>query len=90
MSDMSARTLLLAGGLLAASLNTALADNVTATVRAWDPAGRTLTLDDQTQFVHIPSKVVIPPGLKVNDKVTIEFTGSENGVDDFERIILAK
>ena len=87
---MNARALLLSTGLIMGSFGSAYADNVTATVHTWDPASRTLTLEDQTQFVHIPSKVVIPPGLKANDRVTIEFEGSENGVDDIEHIKLAK
>jgi len=87
---MSIRAIILAGGLLAASFSPALADSITATVTAWDSAERTLTLEDKTQLVHIPAKVVIPPGLKANDQVKIDFAGSENGVEDIESITLVK
>ena len=87
---MTARALLLAAGLISASFSPAFAENITATVLDWDAAQRTLTLEDQTKFVHIPDSVAIPPGLKANDRVTIEFEGSENGVEDIEHIKLAK
>lgn len=87
---MSMRALFVATGLLVASLTPAFADAITATVRAWDAANRNLTLDDQTKFEHIPSKVVMPKDLKVGDRVTIDFEGSENGVDDITSITVPK
>ena len=82
---MSARTLLLAGGLLAASLSPALADSVTATVTSWDAASRTITLDDNSQFTSIAASVVVP-NLKQGDAVMVDYNGSENGVDSINSI----
>ena len=79
---MSMRATLAAVALLAASFTPALADNVTATVTGWNENTRTLTLQDQSQFVDIPGKIAMPQGLKAGDRISIEFEGSENGVDD--------
>jgi hypothetical protein len=76
---MSARTLLLAGGLLAASLSPAFADSVTATVTNWDATSRTITLEDFSQFAAIAATVAVP-NLKAGDEVTVNYEGDENGV----------
>ena len=78
---MHVRTLAAAAGLLIGSLGPALSDSVTATVKAWDSANRTITLEDFSQFTDIPAKVTVPPGLKEGDEVVIDFEGSENGIE---------
>ncbi len=83
---MSPRAILLAGGLLAASLTPALSESVTATVSAWDPAARTITLHDQSQFASIPATVAVPQTLKTGDVITVDYEASENGVDSISRI----
>jgi len=83
---MSVRATLAATGLLVASLAPAYAENVTATVSGWDPTGRTITLQDQSQFMSIPGKVVIPQGLKVGERISVEYEASENGVDEIVSI----
>jgi Cu/Ag efflux protein CusF len=83
---MSVRATLAAAALIAASLAPAFADNVTATVTGFDEAGRTITLQDQSQFMSIPGTVAIPEGLKAGDQVSVEFEGSENGVESIQSI----
>lgn len=78
---MSMRVTLVAV-LLAASLTPALADNVTATVSEWDATGRTIVLEDKSQFMSIPDEVAIPQGLKAGDRITIDFYSDEDGVAD--------
>jgi hypothetical protein len=83
---MSVRATLAAAALLAASLTPAIADNITATVTGWDAANRTITLEDQSQFMAIPGTVVVPDGLKAGDQVSVEFEGSENGIESIQSI----
>jgi hypothetical protein len=83
---MSARLILLASGLLVASLTPAFSESVTATITAWDPSSRTITLEDQSQFASIPSTVAVPQTLKAGDVITINYEASENGVDAINRI----
>ena len=70
---MSARALLVAAGLLAASIGPALSDSVTATVTAWDAASRTITLEDLSQFAAIPATVNVPEDLAAGDQVTVDY-----------------
>ena len=49
---MSARAIFLAAGLVAASFTPALCDSFTAAVTDWDAANRTITLEDNSQFVE--------------------------------------
>ncbi|WP_417671978.1 hypothetical protein [Roseibium sp.] len=79
---MYARTLLLAGSLLLAGLGaTHAADFVTAKVQSWDPASRTLILDDETQFQAVPDSIVLPETL-AGQMVTINYNASEDGVQE--------
>ena len=77
---MTTRVLLIAGGLLVASLSPALADSVTAGVTAWDATSRTITLEDKSQIINIPAAVTVPQDLKAGDNVTVDFEGDENGI----------
>ncbi len=86
---MSARALLVAAGLLAASIGPALSDSVTATVTAWDAASRTITLEDQSQFSDIPNTVTIPE-LNVGDQVTVDYQALDNGVDTYNSVTVIK
>jgi hypothetical protein len=85
---MSARALLVAAGLLAASIGPALCENVTATVLNWDQANRTITLEDFSKFSDIPATVAVPPTLKAGDLVSIDYRASENGVDGIDAITI--
>jgi hypothetical protein len=87
---MSARALLLAGGLLAASFSPALADNVTATVLSWDAATRTITLEDFSQFADIPAKINVPADLAAGDQVTVDYEAYDNGVASYNSITVIK
>jgi hypothetical protein len=87
---MFARALLVGGGLLMASLSPAFAASVTATVQGWDPASRTLTLEDMSQFTGIPAAVAVPSDLSVGDTVTIDFEGSDTGGAGVNSIVIAK
>jgi len=87
---MTARVLLAAAGLLAAGLSPVFAESLTATVTAWEPATRTITLEDKSQFSNISSKVTVPPELKAGDEVTIEYQASDNGVDAINSITITK
>ena len=76
---MTTRALLIATGLLVASLNPALADQVTATVTDWNATTRTITLDDRSQFADIANEVAVP-ALKAGDEVTIQYQADEDGI----------
>jgi hypothetical protein len=82
---MSARALVLAAGLVAASFTPAFSDSITATVKSWDAANRTITLEDESMVVGI-AKTVSVPSLKAGDEVTVDFNGSENGIDSVNSI----
>ena len=77
---MSARALLLVAGFVAASITPALSESVTASVTTWDAASRTITLEDNSQFVGIPATVTVPH-LKQGDEVTVNYEASESGVE---------
>jgi hypothetical protein len=87
---MTTRALLLAAGLLAASFSPALADSVTATVTAWDPASRTMTLSDMSQFAGIPTTIAVPADLAPGDQVTVDYQALDNGVDSYNSITVIK
>lgn len=70
---MNTRTLLVAAGLLAASVAPVLAGSVTAKVQSWDPAARTITLQDHSQFMDIAPSVAVPVGLTAGDSVTVKY-----------------
>ena len=82
---MTARALLLATGIVAASITPAFCDSVTAIVQSWDATNRTITLEDNSQFYGI-AKTVNVPNLKSGDEVTVEYDGSDNGVDKINSI----
>jgi RNase H-fold protein (predicted Holliday junction resolvase) len=86
---MSARALLVATGLLAASIGPALSDSVTATVSAWDAASRTITLEDFSQFASIPATVKVPD-VAVGDQVTVDYIAYDNGYDTINSITVIK
>jgi len=86
---MSTRAFLLAAGLLTASFAPALSDSVTATVKSWDEANRTLTLEDFSKFMDIPGTVAMQ-GLKGGEEVTVEYDGSENGIETITRVEITK
>ena len=87
---MHVRTIAAAAGLLIGSLGPALSDSVTATVKAWDAANRTITLEDYSQFSDIPAKVAVPPGLKEGDEVLVDFEASENGIEAINSVQLIR
>jgi hypothetical protein len=87
---MSARALLVAGGLLTASFSPALADSVTATVVDWNAASRTITLEDFSQFAEIPGKITIPADLAAGDQVTVDYEALDNGVDAYNSVTVIK
>jgi len=70
---MNTRALLIAAGLLAASAVPAFADSVTAKVKDWDAASRTITLQDNSQFADIAPTVAVPAALKSGDRVTVNY-----------------
>jgi hypothetical protein len=84
---MSIRTLLLATGFLAASFTPAFCDNITASVLNWDPVERTITLEDFSKVAEI-AKTVNVPNLKSGDVVTVDYNGSENGIDSINSITI--
>ncbi|WP_417686388.1 hypothetical protein [Roseibium sp.] len=79
---MYVRTLLLAGGLLLAGLGAShAAEFVTAKVQSWDPASRTITLEDATTFQSVPAAITLPDTL-AGQMVTINFRATEDGVQE--------
>jgi hypothetical protein len=89
ISDMKTRAFFVGCCLLLASLGPALADSVTATITAWDATGRTITLEDQSQFAAIPKEVAVPD-LKAGDQVTVDYYADEDGVQAINSITLTK
>ena len=87
---MTARALLLAGGLLAASFSPASADSVTATVLNWDTASRTITLEDFSQFAEIPGAITVPADLAPGDQVTVDYEAYDNGVASYNSVTVIK
>ncbi len=87
---MSARALFVAAGLLAASVGPALSDSVTATVTAWDPVDRTITLEDNSQFASIPPTVNVPKDLAAGDQITVDYIAYDNGVATYNSITVIK
>ncbi|MGH6727725.1 MAG: hypothetical protein ACREB8_14460 [Pseudolabrys sp.] len=85
---MITRAFLVAGGLLAVSLTPALAENLSATVTAWEPVTRTITLDDLSQFADIPKTVAIPASLKAGDAVTVDYEAGENGYEAINSVTI--
>lgn len=83
---MPLRSAFLAAGLLAASLTPAFADSVTAKVNSWDAASRTITLEDKSQFVGIPGTAGFPQDITPGSTVTIQYQGSESGVDAIDSV----
>ena len=86
---MSARALLVAAGLLAASIGPVMADSITATVTGWDAAARTITLEDQSQFASIPPTVKVPD-VAVGDQITVDYIAYDNGYDTINSITVVK
>jgi len=82
---MTARALLVAGGLLIASFSPALADSVTANVAEWNATTRTITLEDRSQFADIPAEVTVPP-LQAGDEVTVDYYADEDGIQAINAI----
>lgn len=82
---MSARAFVLAAGFVVASLTPALCDSVTAAVTDWDAVNRTITLEDNSKISDI-AKTVAVPSLKQGDIVTVDYNGSENGIDSINSI----
>jgi hypothetical protein len=87
---MITRALLVAGGLLAASIGPALSDSTTATVATWDAATRTITLEDMSQFANIPKTIAVPDDLNAGDQVTVDYEALDNGVDTYNSITVIK
>jgi hypothetical protein len=70
---MNTRALLVAAGLLAASAVPAFAESLTANVKHWDFLNRTITLQDNSQFMDIAPWVAVPAALKSGDRVTVGY-----------------
>jgi predicted Zn-dependent protease len=86
---MTARALFVAASLLAASFTPAFADSVTAIVADWNPATRTITLEDRSQFADIPAEVSVPP-MQPGDEVTVEYLAAEDGVEGYNSITVTR
>ncbi len=87
---MMTRAFLVAAGLLAVSCSAVLANSVTANVTAWDSAKRAITLEDNSMFMDIPATVAVPAELKAGDNVTIDYEGSESGIDAINSVTVNK
>jgi hypothetical protein len=87
---MMTRALFVAAGLLAAGFTPAFADSVTAAVTEWNPATRTITLEDRSQFADIPKDVAVPPELRAGDEVTVDYLAAEDGVEGYTAITINK
>ena len=85
---MTTRVFLVAAGLLAASYGAATADSVIANVKAWDPASRTITLEDNSMFMSIPTSVSVPADLKEGDNVTVDYDAAEDGVEAYNAVTI--
>ncbi len=84
---MKTHALFVGLGLLAASIAPALADSVTAKAISWDPAQRTITLEDLSQFASIPAEVAVPD-IKAGDVVTVDFEQLDNGYDTINSVTI--
>lgn len=84
---MSARAIILAAGLVAASFTPAFCDSFTAAVTDWDAANRTITLEDKSKVMSIAPTVAVP-NLHAGDVVTVDYNGSENGIDSINSITI--
>ena len=84
---MKTRALFVGLGLLAASVAPTLADSVTDKVTNWDPAQRTITFEDLSQFASIPKEVAVPD-IKVGDVVTVDFEQLDNGYDTINSVTI--
>ncbi len=84
---MKTRALFVGLGLLAASIAPALADSVTDKVTNWDPAQRTITFEDLSQFASIPKDVAVPD-IKTGDVVTVDYEALDNGYDTINSITI--
>ena len=87
---MSTRTLLLATGLLAASIGPALCESVTATVTAWDAATRTITIEDMSQFSAVPATIKLPDDFAAGDQVIVDYEAYDNGVASYNSVTVIK
>lgn len=77
----------MAAGFVATSFTPALCDSITAAVKDWDAADRTITLEDNSKIAEI-AKTVAVPNLKAGDVVTVDYNGSENGIDSVNSITI--
>jgi len=87
---MIVRAILVTGGLLSVGIGPALCDNVTATVLAWDPTSRTITLEDKSQFAAIPKTITVPNDLSAGDQVIVDYEAYDNGVDSYNSVTVIK
>ena len=72
--------------LLVAISTPVLADEITATVIAFDRVDHVIVLDDKTAF-NVAKPEMIPEGLKAGDTITISYTSDgDNGVKSIEAI----
>jgi hypothetical protein len=85
---MKTRALLVAAGLLAASAAPAFADSLTANVKDWDSASRTITLQDNSQFADIAPTVAVPVALKSGDVITVSYESDWDGQQAVNSITL--
>jgi predicted Zn-dependent protease len=86
---MTARSLIVAAGLLAASFTPAFADSDTAVVTDWNQVTRTITLEDRSQFADIPAEVKVPP-MQAGDEVTVDYLAAEDGVEGYNSITVIR
>ncbi|HZD88659.1 MAG TPA: hypothetical protein VE224_01035 [Pseudolabrys sp.] len=82
---MKTRAFLVGLGLLAASVAPALADSIIAKVISWNPAERTITFEDMSQFASIPADVTVPE-IRPGDTVTVDFEALDNGYDKINSV----
>jgi hypothetical protein len=72
--------------LLFAAAAPAFADELTATVLAYDRVDQIIVLEDKSVF-NVPNTEVIPEGLKAGDTITIKYDGDgENGIKSIDSI----
>lgn len=84
---MSARALVLSAGLVIASFTPAICGSITAAVTDWDEVNRTIILEDNSKISNI-AKTVVVPTLKQGDVVTVDYNGSDNGIDSINSITI--
>jgi predicted Zn-dependent protease len=85
---MTTRALLVAAGLLAATLTPAFADSVTAVVADWDQVTRSITLEDRSQFADIPAEVTVPKELQTGQEITVDYYADEDGIQAINAITI--